>query len=269
MRRTGDDTTGVALVQQVRQLHSTVGALLPPLVKIPAAPAELTAERRAATVDLQFIVPATNTDGSRPANIERVDVYGFTGAPTLTEDEIVKLGTKVASVAVKAPRNPDATVDPDEPDDDADPPEGKGLDQGAVARVTEELSEQALVTVHPVKSAKAKPAAKKKAPAAKKAALIPREPFRDNWAYLHAMLRLIRANSRGEYRDIPHDALLSIIAAISYLVDPFDLIPDEIPFLGFLDDATVIAFTVEKTKQPLDDFMAWEISALAGTAFGP
>ena len=34
MQRTGDDTTGAALVQQVRQLHSTVGALLPPLVKI-------------------------------------------------------------------------------------------------------------------------------------------------------------------------------------------------------------------------------------------
>jgi hypothetical protein len=131
------------------------GPPLPPLLKIPAAPAELSAERRAATVDLQFIVPATNTDGTRPANIERVDVYGFTGAPTLTEDQIVKLGTKVASVAVKAPRDPDATVEPDEPDEDVDAPEGKGLDQGAVARVTEELSEQAFVPVRPLKDAKA------------------------------------------------------------------------------------------------------------------
>jgi hypothetical protein len=131
------------------------GPPLPPLLKIPAAPAELSAERRAATVDLQFIVPAANTDGTRPANIERVDVYGFTGSPTLPEDEIVKLGTKIASVAVKAPRDPDATVEPDEPDEDVDPPEGKGLDQGAVARVTEELSEQALVPVRPLKDAKA------------------------------------------------------------------------------------------------------------------
>jgi hypothetical protein len=132
------------------------GPPLPPLLKIPAAPAELMAERRAATVDLQFIVPATNTDGTRPANVERVDVYGFTGSPTLTEAEILKLGTKVASIAVKAPRDPDATVDPDEPDDDADPPEGKGLAQGAAARVTEELSEQTLVPVNAVKDAKAR-----------------------------------------------------------------------------------------------------------------
>jgi hypothetical protein len=131
------------------------GPPLPPLLKIPAAPAELTAERRAETVDLQFIVPATNTDGTRPANVERVDVYGITGPSTLTDDQILKLGTKVASVVVKAPRDPDATVDPDESDADVDPPEGKGLDQGAVARVTEELSEQALVPVHPVKDVKA------------------------------------------------------------------------------------------------------------------
>jgi hypothetical protein len=35
MQRTGEDARpGIALVQQVRQLYSTVGALLPPLVGI-------------------------------------------------------------------------------------------------------------------------------------------------------------------------------------------------------------------------------------------
>jgi uncharacterized membrane protein YkvA (DUF1232 family) len=74
------------------------------------------------------------------------------------------------------------------------------------------------------------------------------------------MLRLIRAYYRGEYRHVPQDELLSIIAAIGYLVDPFDLIPDEIPFLGFLDDATVVAFAVGRTRQTLNDFMTWEVS---------
>jgi len=72
------------------------------------------------------------------------------------------------------------------------------------------------------------------------------------------MLRLIRAYYLGEYRMVERSALLSIIAAISYFVDPFDLMPDEIPFLGFLDDATVVAFAVERTRQTLDDFMTWE-----------
>jgi hypothetical protein len=125
------------------------GPPMPPLVKLPVAPAELTAERRATTVDLQFIVPAANTDGTRPANIERVDVYAITGPRTITDDQIVKLGTKVASVEVKAPRNPDATTEPDNPDEEVDPPEGKGLDQGVVVRITERLTDQIIVPVPP------------------------------------------------------------------------------------------------------------------------
>jgi uncharacterized membrane protein YkvA (DUF1232 family) len=97
--------------------------------------------------------------------------------------------------------------------------------------------------------------------AAGKAASIPKEPFKDTWAYFQAMLRLVRAYSRGEYRAIPESALLSIIAALNYLVNPFDLIPDEIPFLGFLDDATVMTFAVQRTREDLDDFMTWETCA--------
>jgi uncharacterized membrane protein YkvA (DUF1232 family) len=96
--------------------------------------------------------------------------------------------------------------------------------------------------------------------AAVKIASIPREPFKETWAYLQAMLRLLRAYSRGEYRDVPVTALISIIAAIAYVVNPFDLIPDVVPFLGFLDDAAVIAFAVRKTRDSLDNFMIWETS---------
>ena len=98
--------------------------------------------------------------------------------------------------------------------------------------------------------------------AASKVAAVPKEPFKDSWPYLQAMLRLIRAYFRGEYRNVSQDALVYIIAAVSYLVDPFDLIPDEIPFLGFLDDATVVSFAVTRTRQTLDDFMIWETTAL-------
>lgn len=93
------------------------------------------------------------------------------------------------------------------------------------------------------------------------AAAVPKEPFEDSWPYVQAMLRLIRAYFRGEYRNVSHDGLLWIITALNYFVDPFDLIPDEVPFLGFVDDATVMQFAVTRTRQTLDDFMTWEISA--------
>jgi uncharacterized membrane protein YkvA (DUF1232 family) len=96
--------------------------------------------------------------------------------------------------------------------------------------------------------------------ASAKAAAIPKNALEGLGPYLQAMLRLLRAYAGGDYRKIPKDALLTIVAAISYLVDPFDLIPDEIPFLGYVDDATVIGFAVSRTRNALDAFMLWETS---------
>jgi uncharacterized membrane protein YkvA (DUF1232 family) len=98
--------------------------------------------------------------------------------------------------------------------------------------------------------------------AAKKAATVPRDAFRQSWAYLQTMLRLVRAYHRREYDRVPDNSLLWIIAALSYLIDPFDLIPDATPVLGFIDDATVVEFVADKTRQTLDDFMVWETSAM-------
>ena len=97
--------------------------------------------------------------------------------------------------------------------------------------------------------------------AARKAASLPRQPFKDNWAYLQTMLRLVRAYERGGYQQVSNDALLWIVAALNYLVDPFDLIPDTTPFLGFVDDAAVVEFAVGRARQALDDFMTWETTA--------
>src|SRR5262249_31854223 len=94
--------------------------------------------------------------------------------------------------------------------------------------------------------------------AAKKAAAVPRDPFKECCPYLKTRLRWIRANHRGEYDQAPWNALLWIVAALNYLVDPFDFIPDATPVLGFTDDATVIEFVTDKTRQSLDDFMMWE-----------
>ncbi len=96
--------------------------------------------------------------------------------------------------------------------------------------------------------------------AALKTSSMPKEAFKGTWAYFQAMLRLIRAYYRGDYRNVAIGTLLIIIAAILYVVNPFDLIPDWVPGLGLLDDAFVVGFAVRKTQRTLDDFMAWEIA---------
>ncbi len=144
------------------------GPPLPPLVKLPVPPADLVAERRGESVDLQFTVPATNTDGTKPANVAVVDVYAVTlptpagapappGTPPLTDTELLKLATKVDSIHVKAPKDPNQTVEEDESEADVDAPEGKGLDQGSIARAAEELPDDAATPVDPEKGKKKKP----------------------------------------------------------------------------------------------------------------
>ncbi len=92
-------------------------------------------------------------------------------------------------------------------------------------------------------------------------ARLPKQPFANCRADLFAMLRLLKAFQLGQYK-IPQNALLSIVAAVAYLVDPNDFIPDEMPFLGFLDDATIVEFAARKTRNELDAFMAWELRRL-------
>jgi hypothetical protein len=116
------------------------GPPLPPLVLSPAPPV-VTADRRGSTIEIGFTVPSANSDGSRPANIARIDIFAINGAAaTLSDLELVKRGTRVASVPVKSPRNPSETVEAGEPADGLEPPEGNGLDQGAASTVAEQIT---------------------------------------------------------------------------------------------------------------------------------
>ena len=114
------------------------GPPLPPLVRLPVAPADFSVQRRGSTVDIQFAVPSGNTDGSTPADLTRVDVYAATGPSTLTLDEIVKRGTRVGRILVNPPNDPDASEEEAREIEGSAPP--GGVDQGVTARVAERFS---------------------------------------------------------------------------------------------------------------------------------
>ena len=60
---------------------------------------------------------------------------------------------------------------------------------------------------------------------------------------------------------VSETTLVVIVAAIIYVVSPLDVIPDAIPAIGFLDDATILTLALQRTRQDLDDFMTWETAA--------
>ena len=65
--------------------------------------------------------------------------------------------------------------------------------------------------------------------AAKKAAAVPREPFKEYWPYLQTICAWFARPIAANTRKTPDNALLWIVAALNYLIDPFDLIPDATP----------------------------------------
>jgi uncharacterized membrane protein YkvA (DUF1232 family) len=75
-----------------------------------------------------------------------------------------------------------------------------------------------------------------------------------------AMIRLIRAYYRGEYRDISRQNFVIIVAAVLYFLTPADVISDWIPITGFVDDALVVSVALGAVRDDLDAFMGWETS---------
>ena len=58
------------------------------------------------------------------------------------------------------------------------------------------------------------------------------------------MVSLVDSYIKKEYRDIPAGTIISIAAALIYVVSPIDLIPDVIPVIGFVEDAMVITLVL-------------------------
>lgn len=55
------------------------------------------------------------------------------------------------------------------------------------------------------------------------------------------MVDLLTDYVYGRYREIPSGAIISLVAAVIYIVSPIDLLPDWIPGVGWLDDIAIVS----------------------------
>lgn len=67
---------------------------------------------------------------------------------------------------------------------------------------------------------------------------------------LRLMMQMI---SDIEWR-MPHDEVKRVLHALAYFAEPDDLIPDEIPGLGYLDDAIMIELVVRELEHELEAY---------------
>jgi len=71
------------------------------------------------------------------------------------------------------------------------------------------------------------------------------------------MIALVRDYWRGAYRQVPWWVIAAVAAALLYVLNPVDLIPDVIPVVGHIDDATVVAACLLMVEQQLAEYEAW------------
>lgn len=67
---------------------------------------------------------------------------------------------------------------------------------------------------------------------------------------------------------VPKSSKMIVVGALSYLIFPIDLIPDFIPVVGLVDDASVIAAAVVKIIQHIDDDVKYKAKQQLVKLFG-
>ena len=72
------------------------------------------------------------------------------------------------------------------------------------------------------------------------------------------LYRMASAYATGKYRTVPWKAMMTILAAVIYFLNPFDLIPDFVPLMGLSDDFGVLVWVYSSVSTEIDKFLMWE-----------
>ncbi len=80
--------------------------------------------------------------------------------------------------------------------------------------------------------------------------------FGEVLADLIAMISLVRAYLTNQYTQAPTRTIISIVAALLYIVAPVDVIPDFVPFFGYMDDAAMVAFVYKNVHDDVEAYRA-------------
>lgn len=74
------------------------------------------------------------------------------------------------------------------------------------------------------------------------------------------MMMMIKDYRKGNYTAVPWFTIAAIAGSLLYVLSPFDLIPDFIPGLGYLDDITVLTIVVGWIDSDLHRYLDWKLT---------
>src|SRR6266542_4093044 len=69
---------------------------------------------------------------------------------------------------------------------------------------------------------------------------------------------LVRDWRTGKYRQALYGTIAAVVFALFYVFNPFDLVPDFLPFIGAVDDAAIIGACLMLVEQDLNKYRGWK-----------
>lgn len=81
----------------------------------------------------------------------------------------------------------------------------------------------------------------------------------DKLSNVPILISLVKSYVRKEYQEVPLGSIIAIVGGLIYFLSPIDLIPDHIPGIGYLDDATVIVFLLKMVGDDVEEYKEWQV----------
>ena len=75
---------------------------------------------------------------------------------------------------------------------------------------------------------------------------------------------LIRDYRGGRYRQALYGTIAAAAFALLYVFNPFDLLPDVLPLIGVLDDASVVTACLMLIERDLGKYRNWKVRQIEG-----
>jgi uncharacterized membrane protein YkvA (DUF1232 family) len=73
------------------------------------------------------------------------------------------------------------------------------------------------------------------------------------------LVSLLKDWRQGNYRAALYGTIAAVAFALIYVFNPLDIIPDVLPFVGAIDDASVIAACLMLIERDLVKYRAWKV----------
>lgn len=75
---------------------------------------------------------------------------------------------------------------------------------------------------------------------------------------INLLFSMLKDYKNKKHTSVPWLSIAAITFALLYLLNPLDLVPDFIPLIGYIDDASVIGITLKLISEDIEAYQKWK-----------